>query len=893
MINRIQRLFMTEYKSLDDMVLVESPFAETTKNGIGIRQVHIGLTPTKLIIAADLLPKASAKNAFVPKCIDPRTETLELVTVCGVECVTLSVYHRRKRQTLKAHFCNSITTYYELGGFVMRAAYWNLWCERVKYLNPDSEIVRSCSETSAASSSTCSTQYVLGKTCGAGEGSVHMRYCDQIFCTHGEARKPSILSRGKSRRKVWNERDVYLGSIEEIRPENYRPAQPTYIGKEKSEPEVKLLYRKPEKKKKKRDKSSTETLKEDCSCYDVERNESSISRFAEGVSDQCSSGLRLSVDPPPVERHSLLQTPRNPNTLRHLAPLAPPCPPDLEPAEIADLAVDLWEEAARISRCRSRLTRHKRRYALIPKPHLLSGLGPWTLSQGERYSLQVKRAVSCVRICGAANVDPNLLPSLPRRLLTASISDENLGRLNGDCGGTSVRFAVQSEPALLFWTTDLWYRPRRAHEAYREQRQYLGVLPHLLQKRSNRTKAVLGNYFKSKPKVKKCNQKWNSGRNENQSSSDLLTMEDKALKKVNSKLSAGCFVPSAEVIGDQPRKSSKKRKKQDPCAAIRKALKVRKPFNAWNFDSTMLAYQLTMTDRKLFLQLTPREIANVVWTQTSRHSPNLIAIIAFGHRVSCLVTTSIVAEDDLRRRARLIARFIYTAEKCHQIHNFQSCYNVLAGLQSPPCYRLRKTWAHVRKKHAQMHDIFEKLCKLYRDPRLPGYQRAFHLASRTAPYLPYLGHIISRLLDRLPEVDQHFLNCISSSRVQARRILEANARGPTSRKDRESENYNQDDSSTDQLEDICDSSPSVPQWHQYSRGYTDMDIVDNCLQFFQPILEDNRVQKLLEILRSIDLAQKAAMRYALKVDPEAAEFLYRARYKEDQENFLLSIILEP
>lgn len=68
----------------------------------------------------------------------------------------------------------------------------------------------------------------------------------------------------------------------------------------------------------------------------------------------------------------------------------------------------------------------------------------------------MKRAVSCVRICGAANVDPNLLPSLPRRLLTASISDENLGRLNGDCGGTSVRFAVQSEPALLFWTTDLW-----------------------------------------------------------------------------------------------------------------------------------------------------------------------------------------------------------------------------------------------------------------------------------------------------------------------------------------------------------------------------------------------------------------------------------------------------
>lgn len=71
-----------------------------------------------------------------------------------------------------------------------------------------------------------------------------------------------------------------------------------------------------------------------------------------------------------------------------------------------------------------------------------------------------------------------------------------------------------------------------------------------------------------------------------------------------------------------------------------------------------------------------------------------------------------------------------------------------------------------------------------------------------------------------------------------------------------------------------------------------MDIVENCIQFFQPILEDNRIKKLEEILESVDVAQKAASHYALKVDPEAAEFLYRARYKEDDENFIISLNLE-
>lgn len=53
--------------------------------------------------------------------------------------------------------------------------------------------------------------------------------------------------------------------------------------------------------------------------------------------------------------------------------------------------------------------------------------------------------------------------------------------------------------------------------------------------------------------------------------------------------------------------------------------------------------------------------------------------------------------------------------------------------------------------------MFEELCRLYRDPRRPAYQKAFLDASRNAAYLPYIGDIIARLLDKLPDYKENKL----------------------------------------------------------------------------------------------------------------------------------------
>lgn len=46
--------------------------------------------------------------------------------------------------------------------------------------------------------------------------------------------------------------------------------------------------------------------------------------------------------------------------------------------------------------------------------------------------------------------------------------------------------------------------------------------------------------------------------------------------------------------------------------------------------------------------------------------------------------------------------------------------------------------------------VYEFLCGLYKDVRLPIYQRTFYIASQTPPFMPYVGDIFAKLLDKVP-----------------------------------------------------------------------------------------------------------------------------------------------
>ncbi|KAK1131247.1 hypothetical protein K0M31_017535 [Melipona bicolor] len=120
----------------------------------------------------------------------------------------------------------------------------------------------------------------------------------------------------------------------------------------------------------------------------------------------------------------------------------------------------------------------------------------------------------------------------------------------------------------------------------------------------------------------------------------------------------------------------------------------------WDINSDTLATQLTLIDRDLFVRIPAEEIEILVFQRSSRNAPNLAAWIAFSHRISCLIGSEILGVKKLAMRGRIVARLVNAARKCFAMGNFHSCRSILAGLQSPPIFRLRTTWDYLRIHHA-------------------------------------------------------------------------------------------------------------------------------------------------------------------------------------------------
>lgn len=59
------------------------------------------------------------------------------------------------------------------------------------------------------------------------------------------------------------------------------------------------------------------------------------------------------------------------------------------------------------------------------------------------------------------------------------------------------------------------------------------------------------------------------------------------------------------------------------------------------------------------------------------------------------------------------------------------------------------------------------------------------------------------------------------------------------------------------------------------------------------VTENNRLKRLQQTILFLKICQKATAKYELYSDCLATEYLLKARYREDQENFYSSFKLEP
>lgn len=166
--------------------------------------------------------------------------------------------------------------------------------------------------------------------------------------------------------------------------------------------------------------------------------------------------------------------------------------------------------------------------------------------------------------------------------------------------------------------------------------------------------------------------------------------------------------------------------------------------------------------------------------------------------------------------------------------------------------------------------MFEFLCRLYRDPRLLTYQKTFFLSSQTTPYLPFIGDIIAKLLDKIPEykivkkekMEKVAEECRKDSGLFTKLLMSMKL-------------LNFQNTTSD---------AKVPEVNG-KKGLC---------HYFKPLncYEDNRFKCLLETTDFLQQCQLSALHYNFLPNNLAIDYLLKARYKEERDNFYQSFRVE-
>ncbi|ORX41380.1 ras GEF [Piromyces finnis] len=165
-------------------------------------------------------------------------------------------------------------------------------------------------------------------------------------------------------------------------------------------------------------------------------------------------------------------------------------------------------------------------------------------------------------------------------------------------------------------------------------------------------------------------------------------------------------------------------------------------FKFLDIDPLEIARQLTILESRTYTQIQPIECLNKAWSE-KENSPavNVKAMIEFSNRTTGWVATSILGESDIKRRCNILKHFILIADRCYSLNNFNTVMSILAGFNSSPIHRLKRTWDHLSNKVKMMFDNIESVMNPQKN--YAHYRENLH--SVNPPCVPFLGVYLTDL----------------------------------------------------------------------------------------------------------------------------------------------------
>jgi hypothetical protein len=113
------------------------------------------------------------------------------------------------------------------------------------------------------------------------------------------------------------------------------------------------------------------------------------------------------------------------------------------------------------------------------------------------------------------------------------------------------------------------------------------------------------------------------------------------------------------------------------------------------FFSDLLSLQLCLIEQKFYQAIKPIELLNLGWQKKDKEvrSPNILSLTRMFNKMSNIVASEILSQDDSEKRVATVKYFVELAEICLKLNNFNALMEIIAGLGNASVHRLKKTWS--------------------------------------------------------------------------------------------------------------------------------------------------------------------------------------------------------
>ncbi|CAG8462081.1 2198_t:CDS:2 [Paraglomus occultum] len=161
-------------------------------------------------------------------------------------------------------------------------------------------------------------------------------------------------------------------------------------------------------------------------------------------------------------------------------------------------------------------------------------------------------------------------------------------------------------------------------------------------------------------------------------------------------------------------------------------------FDALQFPPYLIAYQLTLIESAIFLEIDPTALLT-----HSLKTPDakITASTDFFNYLTRLVELTILTPTEAATRAQIIHHWVKVAVKLNELQNYQTLKAILSALGTPPIMRLKRTWTCIPKKSTtKLETLNEMMSEARNYQKYREFIQKKGFARRTM--VPFLGTFI-------------------------------------------------------------------------------------------------------------------------------------------------------